>query len=155
MGPNLDCRGDAIPIGPNFRPGSPVSWLRHVPKRYRGEEAGLWCPSLGGANSKLRRLGEDNGWCTNRHSLCDDSREELWQLDLPYRKKQQPFSSRRCDFGAPLMDDFLLETPILKITALFRDHTERSMSRHMLGYCKRVWTLPRRILWAYICTIRP
>ena len=124
-GPNLDCRGDVILIGPNFRPGSPVSWLRYVPKRCRGKEAGLWYPSLGGANYKLRRLAEDNGWCTNRHLLCDDPREELWQLYLPYRKKQQPFSSRRCDFCAPLMDDLLLETPILKIAALFRDHTVR------------------------------
>ena len=91
MGLNPDYRGDAIPIEPNFRPGSPVSWLRYVPKRCRGEEAGLWCPSLAGANSKLRRLGEDNGWCTNRHSLCDDPQEELWQLDLPYRKCSNHF----------------------------------------------------------------
>ena len=61
------------------------------------------------------------------------------------QKMQQPFSSRRCDFGAPLMDDLTLQTPLLKIAAMFRDHTDRSMSRHMLGYLKRVWTLLRRI----------
>ena len=123
-----------------------MSWLRYVPKRCRGEkqasDARLWAsqtPSFEG----LGKTMVDVPIGIHCATILERNYGNWTYLT---DKKQQPFSSRRCDFGAPLMDDLLLQTPILKIAALFRDHTDRSMSRHMLGYCERVGHSYRRII---------